>query len=319
MTLLAPSRLWLLAAVVALAVAHLVLQRRRRHLAVRHPDVALVAAVAPRHAGWRRHLSAGALVLAVTALVVGLARPAYSAEVARDEAVIMLAIDVSGSMTATDVEPTRLAAAVAAATDFVNGAPEGFRIGLVAFDDTGHTLATPTTDRASVVAALARLSRGPGTAAGEGLFTALDELEAAQAADGAVVVADEPYSAVVLLADGANTIGRSLDAAAQAAADAAVPVFTIAYGTSQGTAVVDGTVVPVPADPEAMAAVADATGGATYEATTGAELSAVYEQIGTGIGYVLEQTELVIPLAAVALALLVLAAGTSMVWSPRLT
>ena len=267
MTFLAPDKLWLLAAAAALALAYLVLQRRRRHVAVRYPNLELVAAVAPRSAAWRRHVTAGAALAAVVLLLLALARPAVADEVARDEATVVLAIDVSGSMTATDVAPTRLAAAVAAAKDFVENVPDTFDVGLVTFDDAAHVLATPTTDRAVVTQALDRLTRGPGTAAGDGLFAALDTI--AEATGETVSPGEAPFAGVVLLADGASTVGRSLDEAAAAAADQHVPVYTIAFGTDQGTVEVDGETVPVPADPAAMSAVADTTGGEMFEATSG--------------------------------------------------
>lgn len=320
MTLLAPSRLWLLVLVAALLAGYVVLQRRRRHKAVRHPDVALVAAASPRRAGWRRHLTAATLLLSVAAVVIGLARPAHSTQVERDDAVVLLAIDVSGSMTATDVAPTRMEAAVAAAREFVEDAPEPYRIGLVAFDIAGHVLAPATTDRTAVLDALDRLTRGPGTAAGDGLLAALEQVDAALADDGQLVLAEDeqPYAAVVLLADGANTVGTPLEEAAAAANEAGVPVYTIAYGTDEGEAEVDGQLVAVPADPEAMAMVADATGGQTYVAATGEELAQVYDEIGTRIGTSTEQQELTVGFTAAGAALLALALVTSMLWSPRL-
>ena len=316
MTLLSPGKLWLLTIVAMLAVAYVQLQRQRRRRAVRHPDVRLVAAVSGKRASWRRHLVAGSLCVAMVALIIGLARPAHSLEVPREEAVVMLAIDVSGSMTATDIAPTRLEAAIAEAKRFISNAPASYRIGLVAFDDSGHTLATPTTDRQTVVDALGRLQRGHGTAAGEGLFTALDDIKAAT--QDAVVTTDRPYSAVILLADGANTIGRSLTDAAQASAGQHVPVFTIAYGTQGGTIVNNGVTVPVPSDPESMAQVARVTGGATFTATSGNQLASVYDQIGTTIGHITEQREFVVACALVALVALVVALGGSMLWNPRL-
>jgi Ca-activated chloride channel family protein len=219
-------------------------------------------------------------------------------------------------MTATDVSPTRLAAAITAAKDFVSGAPAAFRIGLVAFDDSGHTLAPPTTNKTTVLDALDRLARGPGTAAGEGLFTALDDLTVAT--QDSVVASDVPFSAVILLADGANTTGRSLTDAAQAAKDQNVPVYTIAYGTPDGTAETDGKTVPVPADPAAMAEVASITDGSTFTATSGNELASVYDQIGTRIGHTVEQQELAVVFAVAAMAALVLALSGAMLWNPRL-
>jgi Ca-activated chloride channel family protein len=316
MTLLSPAKLWLLLLVAALAVGYVMLQRQRRKRAVRHPDVRLVAAVSGKRASWRRHLVAGALGFAIIALIVGLARPAHSEQVPRDEAVVMLAIDESGSMVATDIAPSRLEAAIAQAKQFIEGAPANYKIGLVGFDDSGHTLAPPTTDHQSVIDALGRLQRGHGTAAGEGLFTALDDIKAAT--QDSAITSDRPYSAVVLLADGANTIGRSLTDAAQAAVDQHVPVFSIAYGTADGTVEVDGRSVAVPSDPQSMAEVAQTTNGQTFTAESGNELASVYSEIGTTIGHITVQKEFVVACAVAALVAMVVALGGSMLWNPRL-
>lgn len=316
MTLLSPGKLWLLLIVVALAVGYVWLQKQRRKRAVRHPDVRLVAAVSGTRASWRRHLVAAALGFAITALIIGLARPAQSEQVPREEAVVMLAIDESGSMLATDIQPSRLEAAIAQAKRFIENAPANYKIGLVGFDDSGHTLAPPTTDHQSVIDALGRLQRGHGTAAGEGLFTALDDIKAATQDN--AITSDRPYSAVVLLADGGNTIGRSLTDAAQAAADQKVPVFAIAYGTPDGTVDLGGQTVPVPSDPQSMADVARATGGQTFTAESGDELASVYSEIGTTIGHITVQKEFVVACALVALLAMVVALGGSMLWNPRL-
>jgi Ca-activated chloride channel family protein len=316
MTFLAPAKLWLLLIVAALVAAYVVLQRRRRLRAVRHPDVRLVMAVSRRSAAWRRHAVAAALGVAMVALVIGLARPSHAVQVPRTDAVVMLTIDVSGSMVATDVAPTRLQAAIAQARQFVASAPSSFRIGLVAFDDSGHTLAPPSTDRTALLDALGRLARGHGTAGGEGLFTALDDIKAATS--GAVAQSDQPFAAVIFLSDGATTIGRSLTDAAHAAADQHVPVYTIAYGTANGTVVINGQTVAVPSDPAAMAQVAQITGGATFTATSGDELASVYSRIGTTIGHILEQQEMVVLFAAIAMLALALALAGALVWNPRL-
>ncbi|MCU1452666.1 MAG: von Willebrand factor type [Acidimicrobiales bacterium] len=318
MTLLAPSRLWLLAACLALVVAYVALQRRRRHHAVRHPDLALVAAAAPKRAGWRRHLSAATLLLAIVALVVGLARPASTVEVPRKEAVVVLALDISKSMTSTDVAPSRLQAAVAAAKKFIRDSPAGYRIGLVTFDYRSHIRATPTTNKDKVLQALDGLQTDKGTSAGEGLFTALDVLQSDKTATNASPAGAKPYRAIVQLADGGNNVGRSLDSAAQAAAKQKIPVFTIAYGSTTGTINVDGKNVEAPADPAGMARVSTISGGQAYTATTAAQLSNVYDRIGTTIGHTVDQQELTLALAVAAAICLTIALGTSMLWSPRL-
>ncbi|WP_421120908.1 VWA domain-containing protein [Aquihabitans daechungensis] len=318
MTLIAPDRLWLLLAVGVLAAAYVVAQRRHTAPAVRHPDLALIDAFAPRWAGWRRHLTALALVLALTALVVGLARPAHAVTVERKEAVVVLALDVSKSMTATDVSPTRLAAAQAAAKEFVESAPDGYRIGLVTFDAETHTLASPTTDRAELLAAIDSLEAANGTAAGDGLSTAVDVLEADATTQTPGADADT-YRAVILLADGDSSTGKTLADAGAEAEEAAIPVFTIAYGTDDATVVVDGKTMDAGADPEAIAAVADQTGGTDYTAASSEELSAVYGQIGTTIGTATEHQELTVPLALLAAGLLALTIVATTAWSPRLT
>ncbi|MCU1369284.1 MAG: von Willebrand factor, type [Ilumatobacteraceae bacterium] len=317
MTLIAPNRLWLLAAVAALAITYVIVQRRRTAPAVRHPDLAMIDGITPRWAGWRRHLTAFALILALAAMVVGLARPAHAVAVDRKEAVVVLTLDVSRSMTATDVSPTRLAAAQAAAKEFVESAPAGYRIGLVTFDAETHTLASPTTDRAELLAAIDSLEPANGTAAGDGLATAVDVV----AADAAVAstASDDTYRAIVLLADGDSSTGQTLDQAATGAVDAKIPVFTIAYGTDDATIVVDGKTMDAGADTTAIAAVADDTGGVDYTAASSAELSDVYGRIGTTIGTSTEQVELTLPLILVAAALLSVTLVATMAWTPRLT
>jgi Ca-activated chloride channel family protein len=304
-TFLAAGRLWLFAALPVAAAVYAVLQRRRRHAAVRFPNLALLASVAPRRPGWRRHVSAVALVVAAAALLLGLARPARTEPVPREEVVVVLVVDVSGSMLATDVAPTRMAAAVAAARDFVAEVPDSFRVGLVSFDDRAHVLATPTADHSAVLGALGGLARGPGTAAGEGLHAAVD------------LVAGGGPATIELLADGADTVGRPLSGAAAAAAEAEIPVHTIAFGTDAGRAEVNGELVPVPADPDAMRAVADATGGSFSEAATGAELLQVYDDIRGRITYRIEERELAAPLLGAAAVALMAAVAAAIRWSPR--
>lgn len=317
LTFLAPSRFWLLVAAAAVVVGYLVVGRLRRPPAVRHPDVALLDRVAPRSGRWRHHLVAAGVVAALAAMAVGLARPARTVAVDRTEAVVVLAVDISRSMDATDVAPDRLTAAKEAAAEFVADAPAGYRIGLVTFATETHTVASPTTDRAELLAAIDALATEDGTAAGDGLSTAVDVLEAD--ADATPAAADDTYRAIILLADGDTATGTPLPDAAAQAADAGIPVFTIAYGTAAGEIVVDGQTMSAGADPAAIAAVADATGGADFTASSGAELTQVYDQIGTTIAAGTETQELTVVLSAAAAALLALALLGSLRWTPRLT
>jgi Ca-activated chloride channel family protein len=230
--------------------------------------------------------------------------------------VVVLAVDVSASMTATDVAPSRIDAAVAAAGEFVDDVPDRFQLGLVAFDGTARVLAPPTEDHGAVRAALQRLTPGEGTAAGEGIAAAVDAITAAVERTGAVE-ADLPAS-IVLLSDGATTVGRPVEEAARAAADRSVPVSTIAFGTDRGVVVVGGEVVPVPADPEAMAAVADITGGTASEAETADELGDVYDDLGTTVGSAVERREVGRAFLGAAVAALLAAVAGALVWSARL-
>jgi Ca-activated chloride channel family protein len=255
-------------------------------------------------------------LLTVVLLVVAVARPARDERVPREAAVVVLAVDVSASMTATDVAPSRIDAAVAAASDFVDDVPDRFQLGLVAFDGTARVLTTPTEDHDAVRAALQRLTPGEGTAAGEGIAAALDAISSSveQAGGGGL---DLPAS-IVLLSDGATTVGRPVEEAAREAADRSVPVSTIAFGTDRGTVVVGGEVVPVPADRQTMEAVADLTGGTAAEAETADELHDVYDDIGARVGSVVEQREIGRAFLGIALVALLAAVASSFVWSPRL-
>jgi Ca-activated chloride channel family protein len=316
MSLLSPERLLLLVLPLGLAAAYVLLARRRRLHAVRLPTTRVLASVAPRGAAWRRHASAAVALLTLVLLIVALARPARDERVPREAAVVVLAVDVSASMTATDVAPSRIDAAVAAASTFVDDVPARFQLGLVAFDGTARVLTTPTEDHDAVRAALQRLTPGEGTAAGEGIAAALDAISTSVDAAGAGGV-DLPAS-IVLLSDGATTVGRPVEEAAREAADRSVPVSTIAFGTDQGAVVVGGEVVPVPADRESMRAVADITGGTAAEAETADQLKHVYDDIGARVGSVVEQREIGRTFLGAALVALLAAVAASFVWSARL-
>jgi Ca-activated chloride channel family protein len=325
MTFLAPSRLLLLLAVGALAGMYVVLQRRRRHYAVKFTNLDLLQSVAPRRPGWRRHVAAAAVGLGLVALVIGLARPVRAEKVPRDEAIVMLVVDVSASMAATDVSPSRLQAATTAATEFVNGVPAGFEVGLVAFDKSTRLLATPTADHAAVIAAIQQLKIGPGTATGDALSVALDAVAASLAASNAptsttttAAPTDQPPSAtIVLLSDGATTVGQPITTAEQIATDRGIPVTTIAYGTNSGTVVVNGQSVAVPADPASMSQLAKSTGGSFFTAGSAAELSSVYHDIQSRIGYRLEDREILRTFLGIGIVALLVATAASLLWNAR--
>lgn len=315
MTFLSASRLWLLLVVAGLAAAYVILQSRRRDYAVRFTNLELLASVAPKRPGWRRHVPAAAMAFALATLVVGLARPVRDERVPQEAATVMLVVDVSASMQATDVAPTRLQAAREAAASFVQDLPDRLRLGLVSFDRTTRVLAPPTTDHAAVEAGIASLTTGPGTAAGDAIFVALDAITGA---GGAGTTGGKQTAAIVLLSDGVTTVGSPVDAAAQAAVEQGVPVTTIAFGTESGTVEIGGRLIPVPADAAAMSDLADVTGGSFFEAASGQELKGVYEKIGSRVGYTIEEKEIGMVFVAVGVAVLLLALGAAMAWTGRI-
>jgi len=339
MSFLSPAWLLLLVPVAALAVGYVVLQRRRRHHAVRFTNIELLESVAPSRPGWRRHVPAGLALLGLGALVLGLAGPVRDHQVPKDEATVVLVMDTSISMAADDVNPNRIEAAQVAAAAFVDALPDTFDVGLVSFDGTARLLATPTDDHATIDAAISSLQLGEGTAAGDALALAVDtveahlaetetgtetetETEAATEADDSTDAdpADEDEgvpATIVLLSDGESTMGQPLDSGTDAAVEAGIPVTTIAYGTPDGTVVVGGERVRVPADVESMAAVAEATGGQAFTAGSAEQLASVLDDIETRIGTETEEQEIDDVFVAAGLVALFAAVGASMLWNGR--
>ncbi len=314
MTFLSPGRLWLLALTPLLVAAYLLVQQRRRRAAVRFTNLELLARVAPRRPGWRRHLAATLFLLSVVLMTVGFARPAKPVKVPRERATIIVAIDVSLSMQATDVSPTRLDAAKAAAKKFVQDLPARFNVGLVSFCGNASAVVAPTFDRGAIEHAIEGLQLGKSTAIGEAVFTALQSIRAFDAR----ASQDPPPAHIVLLSDGDNQSGRSVTEAAAAARAAKVPVSTIAFGTPYGTVVIDGETVPVQVNKTTLRYLAHETGGKPYEAQAGGELSQVYKHIGSSLGYRVEKQEAASSYILAALLLALAAGGLSLVWFQRL-
>lgn len=314
MSLLVPQRLWLLVGVAGLLAAYVLLQRRRPAYAVRFSELDLLASLVPRSAAWRRHVPAALLLLSLVALTTAFARPEADVEVPRERATIVLALDTSVSMEATDVAPDRIGAARESAAAFIAGLPETFDVGLVSFSGTASVVVPPTQDHDLVVSAVRGLGLGPSTAIGEAVFASLDAIRTVPGEPGE----DAPPAAIVLLSDGTSTVGREVPAAADAAVTAGVPVSTIAYGSAEGTVLVQGQQIPVPVDRPALERLAEATGGSPFTAESGAELTAVYEDIGSAVGTTTERREVTVAVTGVALALGVAAATTSLLWAARL-
>ena len=311
------SPLWLLTLipVAALALAYVILQRRRQRYAVRFASLAMLDRVVPRRPGWRRHVPTALVLAALTALGLAAARPEMAIRVPFDRATVMVAIDTSGSMAADDVPPSRLLAAKAAAVAFVEELPNTVNVGVVSFSGSASMVAAPTTDHDQVQQQIENLSlSGGGTAIGESVYRSLTELQRMESQEEGTAVP----SRLVVLSDGTNTAGRSPDGAAEAAREAGVPVSTIVYGTPSGRIEQGQNTVPVPVNGETLRALAEATGGTAYTAESGEQLRAVYDDIGSAIGWRVEQREITPYLAVFALLVGVGAAALSLRWFSRL-
>jgi Ca-activated chloride channel homolog len=310
----APDRLWLLAAVAALAALYVLALRRRHRYGVRFSNLNLLDKVAPRGPGWRRHLPAVVFIAMLSLLVLAFARPTANAKVPRERATLMIALDVSASMSATDVKPDRLEAAKQGALAFVDRLPARFNVGLVAFNGSAAVIVAPTTDHQAVDNGIRGLQIGPATAIGEAVFSSIEAIASFDEQAGT----NPPPARIVLLSDGANTAGRSPEQAAQAALQARIAVSTIAYGTPEGTVEVNGQLIPVPVDGPALERLAKTTNGAYYEAASGEELQKVYQDIGSSVGFRTIRREVSVWFIGFGLLTAFGAAVASLTWSSRL-
>ncbi len=321
MSFLSAWRLVFLIAPLILLVAYLLVQRRRHAQVVRFTDVALLDSVAPRRSGWQRHVAPAAVLGALVVMTLAFAQPAMALPTARDRATIVLALDTSASMAATDVAPNRLQAAEEQARTFIAGLPDGVQVGLVTFDTSARLVVAPTSDHAQVVGALTSLSVGPGTATAAGIQTALAAISGVPQGDSGTPAP----RAIVLMSDGTPTVAdggqdpvQAADAAASDAGRAGVPVDTIAFGTADGTVQVRGQDVPVPTDTAAMATIAQASGGKSFDAQTAGQLGAIYDSIGKDVAYEITTHEVTAEFAGLGLVLAIGAGVAGLVWTQRL-
>ncbi|MFC7620085.1 VWA domain-containing protein [Microlunatus sp. GCM10028923] len=315
MNFLSPLWLLILIPVAGLAIGYVLMQRRRQRYAVRFAALPMLDKIVPRRPGWRRHLPATLILVALAALGLAAARPEIALRVPYDRATVIVAVDISGSMAATDVSPNRLSAAKSAAAAFVADLPETVNVGVVTFAGNSTVVAAPTTDHESARRQIESLTTaGGGTAIGEAVFSSIDQV-ARLAADGAEGVP----ARVVLLSDGDNSAGRDPGQAAQAAAESDLPVSTIAYGTPDGVLQNSrGVSQPVPVDEEALRQLAEQTGGTAYTAASGEELAAVYSDIGSSIGWRVEPRDITPYLAAGSLIIVLVAGALSLRWFARI-
>lgn len=348
MTFSYPLALLLLLVIPVAFGGYLVMQKRRSRYAVRFTNLDLLANVVDESPGWRRHVPPVLSLAALALLLLGLARPEITTKTPKEEATVVLVTDVSGSMNATDVAPSRLVAAQKSAESLLAKLPAKVQVSLVSFSSSVTVLVQPTTDRKAVVDALARLRPRGGTAMGDAIETALDVVRPPEAnppaengggttprstptpakkpptgSSSAGSLAAVPPAFVILLSDGAQTIGsvQPLDAADDAKSRD-VPVFTIALGTPDGVAQVEDNqgrqrTVRVPPDVETLQEIADITGGKFYSAPTADDLNTIYDDLGSKIGYTEEQTEITWLFAGLGALFIAVSGGLSLLWFNR--
>jgi Ca-activated chloride channel family protein len=311
----APLALLGLALLPVLAVLYARHQRSRTRAARAFASPLLAASVTPTRPGWRRHAPMAVLAAAIALLLVAAAKPQTTVAVPVEHASILLMTDVSGSMQAQDVSPTRLIAVRRAATTFVDGVPKQVNVGVMAFNQTPAILQSPTTDRIAVKSALQRLKSSGGTATGNAVRAAVRILTAGSR--------KPPPSAIVLLSDGKSTSGVAPLTAAQEAGRRHIPIYTVALGTATGTITVPrkggGTETrQVPPDPETLRQMSAASGGQAFQAADAQRLSQVYERLGSQLGRKNVPRQISSLFAAGALALLLAGASLTLRWFGRL-
>ncbi|MDP2662509.1 MAG: VWA domain-containing protein [Dehalococcoidia bacterium] len=329
--------LWALAVAPALLAAYLLAQRRRRKYAVRYASLSLVKEALGRGPGIRRHVPPALFLIAVATMVFALARPVATVTLPSQQGTVILTVDVSASMRAEDLKPSRMEAAKAAARAFVEKQPRNVRIGVVSFSTVAAVVQAPTTDREAVLSAINRLATQRSTAIGSGILTSVDALFEGPGATPTPLPRDslslsQPTPAptplprgtfapatIVLLSDGQSNAGPSPLQAAKQASDRGVRVFTIGMGSPEGAVLgIEGRSVRVRLDEQTLKSIADATDASYFKADSETDLRQIYENLGTTVVFKAEQTELTAWFTGVATLLLLVAGSLSLLWFNRL-
>jgi Ca-activated chloride channel family protein len=352
MRFLWPDLLWLLLAIPALVAAYLYALRRKKKTAVRYASLMLVRdAIGPGQA-FRRHLPPALFLLAMAIAILAIARPSATVTLPSEYMTLILAVDVSRSMQASDVTPTRITAAQAAVKSFIEELPRNVRMGIVTFAGTASVVQTPTENRDDLTAAINRFQLQRATATGSGLLVSLAQLLPEAGIDLEAAVFDSAFSrygggaasldrprkaekaakkdftpvppgsytsgAIILLSDGRRTTGPDPIEAAKLAADRGVRVYTVGFGTKEGGMIGDDQwSFYVRLDEETLKAVATITGAEYFYAGTAADLRKVYQNLTLKFGLERKDTEVSALFSAAAALLVVLAAALSLLWFHR--
>ena len=350
MSFIWPSMLFALVLVPVLVTLYLLLLRRRKRAAIQHGNTGLLRAAMAQARRWRRHVPPALFLVAITALLFSLSRPTMELTLPSQRGTVVLALDISGSMLATDIDPTRIEASRVAARTFVEEQPPSVRIGVVVFAGSSAVAQQPTLERSDVFAAIDRFQTQLGTAVGSGIITSLSavfedmqiDVELPQVeggfmmggqSGGSALDQDPPESAipdpvepgsyesavVVLLTDGQTTQGPDPLAAAQVAADLGVRVYTVGLGTEEG-AILNffGRSMRVQLDERALEEIARITDAEYYRAGSESDLREVYRSLSSQLVLATEETEITAIFAGIATALLVVGALLSIAWFRRI-
>ncbi|MCV7201675.1 hypothetical protein B7435_10795 [Mycolicibacterium peregrinum] len=275
--------------VLGLVAYYVIVQRARKQRILRFANMELLESVAPKQPTRWRHLPAALLAASLVLLTVAMAGPTHDVRIPRNRAVVMLVIDVSQSMRATDVAPSRLAAAQEAAKQFADQLTPGINLGLIAYAGTATVLVQPTTNREATKNGLDKLQLADRTATGEGIFTALQAI----ATVGAVIGGgdEKPPARIVLMSDGKETVPSNPDnpkgayTAARTAKDQGVPISTVSFGTPYGYVEINDQRQPVPVDDEMLGKIAKLSGGDAFTASSLEQLKQVFTSLQQQIGY----------------------------------
>jgi Ca-activated chloride channel family protein len=327
-TFASPAWLFGLLLLPVVVVAYVLARRKRRQRTATLSALGLATTGLRPGRTWRLHLPFALFLLALALLVVATARPMTTIKTARREATVVLAIDVSNSMAATDIKPSRIGAAKLAAEDFVREQPSGVRIGVVAFGPSAVIVQPPTFDHALALQAITHLSLGGGTSLSAGILTALDAIagktlvvnKASLGEDnsGEVNIGYYGGATIVLISDGEDTSQADPVTMARLASTAGVRVQTIGVGSVAGTTVqIDGFSVATAMDPQTLQAVAAVTNGSYHQAGNQAGLEAISKTINLHFAVVTKYTEVTAVFAAIAVLFLVAGAVISVMWFGR--
>lgn len=333
MTFIWPTLLFTLICVPLLVLLYLRIQNRRSQFAARYGSLGLVQDAQGRGPGLRRHIPALFFLIGVTILIMSLARPQARVNIPRVEGTVILTFDVSGSMAADDLKPTRMEAAKAAAQAFVNNQPEGILIGVVVFSDGGISVQAPTPDREAILSTIDRLVPRRGTSIGNGILVSLNTI-AINAGDPPLMTTEEQISpeatpaapvgnytsaAIILLTDGENNETPDPLATAQLASELGVRIYTVGIGSPEGaTLEIEGFTVHSQLNEPMLRQISGLTGGQYYSAGTEDELRQIYSDLKPQFVIKPEDIEITSIFAGLSVFILLLGGAFSLLWFGRL-